>query len=229
MLQLHELHAHYGASHVLRGVSLCVRPGEIVALLGRNGSGRSTLARATMGLLPWQGQLLWQGRSLAGLASHQIARRGLGYVPEGREVFANLSVQHNLLLGQKSAGASLALHEAYALFPALQARAQVAAGRLSGGEQQMLALARTLMGRPQCLLVDEPTEGLAPAVVAQVAACLQAQRAAGVAVLLIEQKRPLALALADRVLLMGQGRIVFEGSPAALQAQPQLQQQWLGV
>ena len=118
MLQLHELHAHYGASHVLRGVSLCVRPGEIVALLGRNGSGRSTLARALMGLLPWQGQLLWQGRSLVGLAPHQIARRGLGYVPEGREVFANLSVQHNLLLGQKSAGASLALHEAYALFPA---------------------------------------------------------------------------------------------------------------
>lgn len=229
MLQLHEVYAGYGASQVLRGLSLHVEPGEIVALVGRNGSGRSTTARAIMGQLPWRGQMQWQGRSLAGLAAHQIARRGLGYVPEERALFAALTVRENLLLGQQGPGRRLALDAAYALFPPLQARAQVAAGRLSGGEQQMLALARTLMGRPQCLIVDEPTEGLAPAVLAQVAACLQAQRAAGVALLLIEQKRSLAPQLASRVLLMGQGRIVFDGSPAALDAQAQLQQQWLGV
>lgn len=229
MLQLDEIYAGYGASAVLRGVSFAVYPGEIVALLGRNGAGRSTTARAIMGQLPWRGQLHWRGHSLAALAPHQIARLGLGYVPEGREVFGALTVRENLLLGQQGGARRGTLDEAYALFPALQMRAQVPAGRLSGGEQQMLALARSLMGRPQCLLVDEPTEGLAPAVAAQVAACLQVQRAAGVAVLLIEQKRSLAQQLADRVLLMGQGRIVFEGKPEAMQADAALQQQWLGV
>ena len=233
MLTLAGLHAGYGATPVLHGVTFSVAAGEIVALLGRNGAGRSTTARAIMGLLPARGTLRWRGQSLIGLPPHRIARLGLGYVPEGREVFARLSVEQNLRLGFKPGArpgaGSWTLDAAYTLFPALAARRRAAAGVLSGGEQQMLALARTLLGQPALLIVDEPTEGLSPQVTAQVAALLQTLRAQGLGVLLIEQKQSLALTIADRALVMGRGRIVFSGTPAELRTDTATQQAWLAV
>jgi len=235
MMRVRRLNAWYGLSHVLQGVDFDLGQGEILALLGRNGSGRSTLAKALMGLVDWRGEVHWNGQNLAGLPTHALARLGLGYVPEGRDVFADLTVHQNLLLGLqpgapvRPAGVRWALQDILDLFPALRERQQVPAGLLSGGEQQMLTLGRTLLGHPQVLLVDEPTEGLAPQVVAQVADCLNTLRARGVAVLLIEQKLDLALTLCDRCLVMGQGRIVFSGAVQQLLEQPQIQQEWLQV
>ena len=233
MLQLKNIHAFYGKSHVLHGVSFRVRPGEIVALLGRNGSGRSTTAKAIMGLVETSGAIVWKGADIAGLKTYQIARLGIGYVPENRDIFPKLTVHQNLLLGQKAdAGQGAALWsfgDMYRLFPALLARQHTEAGVLSGGEQQMLALCRTLMGDPALIVIDEPTEGLAPQIVALVSQCLQTLKASGVAVLLIEQKLTLALAISDRVLVMGRGRIVFDGTPAGLQADAAIRQEWLEV
>lgn len=231
MLQLTNLHAFYGKSHVLHGVSFEVRPGEIVALLGRNGSGRSTTAKAIMGLVECRGSILWKNTPIRGRKTFEIAQLGLGYVPESRDIFPGLTVHQNLLLGCKSGGRAggWSLGDMYALFPVLQARQHTEAGVLSGGEQQMLALCRTLMGDPALIVIDEPTEGLAPNIVALVRQCLQTLKASGVAVLLIEQKLTLALAISDRVLVMGQGRIVFDGTPDALRAQADIRQEWLEV
>ncbi len=241
MLTLHELHAHYGKSHVLHGVSFGVGTGadggvgqgEIVALLGRNGSGRSTTAKAIMGLVACHGSVLWRGQQVVGKKPFELAQLGLGYVPESRDVFPQLTVQENLLLGQRSAqpkpSARWQLHDTYRLFPSLKAREHTRAGVLSGGEQQMLALCRTLMGDPDLIVVDEPTEGLAPQLVEQVGACLLALKERGVSVLLIEQKLSIALAISSRVLVMGRGRIVFEGTPEELRANTAACQEWLGV
>ena len=232
MLKLENVHAFYGKSHVLQGVSLEVRPGEIVALLGRNGSGRSTTAKAIMGLVEAQGTISWKGTSLIGRQAWQIARLGLGYVPESRDIFPSLTVQQNLLLGQKGGrrqGARWSFDDMYALFPALRARQHVPAGVLSGGEQQMLTLCRTLMGEPELIIIDEPTEGLAPQLVALVGQYLQALKDKGVSVLLIEQKLTIALAISDRVLVMGHGRIVFDGTPAALRLEAGVRSEWLEV
>ena len=231
MLQLKNLHAFYGKSHVLHGVSFNVRPGEIVALLGRNGSGRSTTAKAIMGLVECQGSILWKNTPIQGRKTFQIAQLGLGYVPENRDIFPGLTVHQNLLLGCKSGGpvARWSFDDMYRLFPALLARQHTEAGVLSGGEQQMLALCRTLMGDPALIVIDEPTEGLAPQIVALVSQCLQTLKARGVSVLLIEQKLTLALAISDRVLVMGRGRIVFDGTPADLQADAAIRQEWLEV
>jgi len=233
MLQVARLHAFYGKSHVLHGVDFEVAPGEIVALLGRNGAGRSTTARALMGLVEATGDVRWRGASLRGLAPYAVARRGLGYVPESRDVFPRLTVHENLLLGCKpgaARGASAAAFERmYALFPRLRERRDTDAGVLSGGEQQMLALARTLMGEPGLLLVDEPTEGLAPQVVAQVAHALEGLRAQGLGILLIEQKLTIALEISHRLYVMGHGRIMFEGTPAALRANAAIRKDWLEV
>jgi branched-chain amino acid transport system ATP-binding protein len=233
MLRVARLHAFYGKSHVLHGVDFEVAPGEIVALLGRNGAGRSTTARALMGLVEAAGEVSWRGASLRGLAPHAIARRGLGYVPESRDVFPRLTVHQNLALGCKpgaARGASAAAFERmYALFPRLHERRDTDAGVLSGGEQQMLALARTLMGEPGLLLVDEPTEGLAPQVVEQVARALEGLRAQGLGILLIEQKLTIALEVAQRCLVMGHGRIVFEGTPDALRGDERVRREWLEV
>ena len=231
-LQVRGLRAGYGAGQVLQGVDLQVAPGELLALLGRNGSGRSTLARALMGLLPAQGRACWQGRPLLGQPPHAIARLGVGYVPEGREVFGQLSVAQNLLLGQQPRSGRTPLWtvaQVFEQFPVLGQRRHVPAGVLSGGEQQILSLCRALMGAPQLLIVDEPTEGLAPQWVAEVERLLQHLRAHGVAVLLIEQKRSLSPLLADRVAVMGHGRVVFEGTPAALAERPDVQREWLEV
>ncbi len=234
MLHVEDLHAYYGHSHILQGVSLSVQAGEIVALLGRNGSGRSTTAKAIMGLVDWRGTLQWRGQSLAGLPPHEIAQRGLGYVPEGREVFSALTVAQNLLLGQKkqnkkAPAPAWCLEDMYQLFPQLRQRQHTRAGVLSGGEQQMLTLCRTLMGAPELMLIDEPTEGLAPQLVALVGQFLQTLRQRGIAVLLIEQKLSIALEVSDRVVLMGQGRVVFSGTPEQLRARPDVRQEWLQV
>ncbi len=238
MLSLDRVQAFYGASQVLHGVSLTVRPGEIVSLLGRNGAGRSTTLKAVMGLLPWRGSIAWRGVSLAGRRPHEVARLGLGYVPEDRQVFPDLTVHHNLLLGEKPrrwrAGAAgraprWSIADVYRMFPRLHERRDAPAAVLSGGEQQMLTLGRTLVGDPELVMVDEPTEGLAPMLVEQVGQTLRQLAAAGVGVLLVEQKLAIALAVADRCLVMGRGEVVFDGSPQALAADAALRREWLEV
>jgi len=231
MLEVANLQAWYGQSHVLQGVNLRVREGEIVALLGRNGAGRSTTVRALMGELRASGTVRWQGRDVLGLPSHAIARLGIGCVPEQRDIFPGLSVMQNLHLGLKP-GQTLApgqLESLFALFPALAVRLDVAGGALSGGEQQMLCIARTLMGTPRLLLVDEPTEGLAPRLAEQVAQSLQQIAAEGVGILLVEQTLDIALRIAARVSVMGRGRIVFEGTPAELLQAGEVRREWLEV
>ena len=231
MLRIANLHAWYGKSHVLHGATFDVRPGEIVALLGRNGSGRSTTAKAIMGLVRWEGSIAWKGQSLHRRKTCEIAHAGIGYVPESRDVFPNLTVHQNLLLGQKGKGkgSRWSFDDMYRLFPRLKERQHTAAGVLSGGEQQMLTLCRTLMGDPDLVLIDEPTEGLAPLVVESVGAYLQAIQARGVSVLLIEQKLTIAMKVSDRVLVMGHGRIVFDGIPDSLLADHLVRKEWLQV
>jgi branched-chain amino acid transport system ATP-binding protein len=233
LLRVDGLHAHYGKSHVLRGVTLQVGRGEVVSLLGRNGSGRSTTLKALMGLVPPSaGRIELAGRALAGAPPHAICRAGLAYVPEEREVFANLTVDENLRMGEQPpvAGAvRWSMAQMFDYFPRLKERRGTKAGSLSGGEQQMLTMCRSLLGNPLAILIDEPTEGLAPKIVAQVAECIQDMQRQGVSVVLVEQKLAIALKVSTRVCVMGHGHIVFEGSPAQLLADPAMQQQWLAV
>ena len=231
MLQLSQLQAFYGKSHVLHGVDLQVGEGEIVALLGRNGSGRSTTAKAIMGLVESQGSVLWNGRQIQGRKPFEIAQLGIGYVPENRDIFPKLTVHQNLLLGQKSANKKprWTFEDMYAIFPRLKDREHTEAGVLSGGEQQMLTLCRTLMGDPDLVIIDEPTDGLAPKIVELVATYLQTLRARGLSVLLIEQKLTIAMQISDRCLVMGHGSIVFDGSPQALRADGAVRKEWLEV
>ena len=220
MLKVDQLHAYYGKSHVLHGVNFHVAPGEIVALLGRNGSGRSTTAKAIMGMVHAEGSVEWKGQSLLGRKPFEIAHLGLGYVPESRDIFPGLTVQQNLLLGQKGAGKASrwSFDDMYAMFPRLKERENTEAGVLSGGEQQMLTLCRTLMGDPDLIMIDEPTEGLAPKIVELVGEYLQRLKQRGISVLLIEQKLTIAMHISDRALVMGHGSIVFDGTPAELRA-----------
>lgn len=231
MLQVSQLQAFYGKSHVLHGVDLQVGEGEIVALLGRNGSGRSTTAKAIMGLVESQGSVLWNGQQIQGRKPFEIANMGVGYVPENRDIFPKLTVHQNLLLGQKRANKKprWTFDDMYALFPRLKEREHTEAGVLSGGEQQMLTLCRTLMGDPDLIIIDEPTEGLAPKIVELVATYLQTLRARGLSVLLIEQKLTIAMQISDRCLVMGHGSIVFDGSPQALRADSAVRKEWLEV
>ena len=231
MLRIDGLHAWYGKSHVLHGVSFKVGQGEIVALLGRNGSGRSTTAKAIMGLIDCQGTVDWKGQPIQGRKPFEIAHLGIGYVPENRDIFPRLTVEQNLLLGQKGKGrgARWSFGDMYAMFPSLKARQHTEAGVLSGGEQQMLTLCRTLMGDPDLIIIDEPTEGLAPRIVELVGDFLQTLRTRGVSVLLIEQKLTIAMAISDRTLVMGHGSIVFQGTPDSLRADPYTRKEWLEV
>ena len=231
MLKVDNLQAFYGKSHVLHGISFTLQPGEIVALLGRNGSGRSTTAKAIMGLVDCTGDIVWKGRQLAGLRSFEVAHAGIGYVPENRDIFPTLSVHQNLLLGQKRSGkpSQWSFEDMYKMFPRLRERQHTEAGVLSGGEQQMLTLCRTLMGDPDLIIIDEPTEGLAPKIVEQVGEFLRTLKARGVSVLLIEQKLTIAMAISDRVLVMGHGRLVFEGSPDDLSNDANTRHEWLEV
>ena len=231
MLAIHDLHAYYGKSHVLHGVNFDVQPGEIVALLGRNGSGRSTTAKAIMGLVDWQGAIDWKGQSLAGKKAFEIAHLGLGYVPESRDIFPSLTVHQNLLLGQKGSGKASrwGYDDMYAMFPRLKEREHTAAGVMSGGEQQMLTLCRTLMGDPDLIIIDEPTEGLAPMIVELVGEYLLKLKERGISVLLIEQKLTIAMHISDRALVMGHGSIVFDGTPDGLRADAAVRKEWLEV
>ena len=231
MLKIENLHAFYGKSHVLHGVSFDINYGEIVSLLGRNGSGRSTTAKTIMGLVECQGSIEWNGQAIADKKAYQIAHLGIGYVPENRDIFPKLTVHQNLMLGQKGKGEGSRWNfdDMYGMFPRLKERQHTEAGVLSGGEQQMLTLCRTLMGDPDLIIIDEPTEGLAPKIVAQVGQYLETLKQKGISVLLIEQKLTIAMEISDRVLVMGHGSIVFSGTPNQLREDAYIRREWLEV
>ncbi|HEX8166718.1 MAG TPA: ABC transporter ATP-binding protein [Beijerinckiaceae bacterium] len=231
MLEVTDLHAYYGKSHILHGVTFAVGQGEIVSLLGRNGVGRSTAIKTVMGQVRPHGSVRFRGREIAGMAPHEIARLGLGYVPEERAIFPGLTVRQNLILGQKGAreGGRWTMADMFDLFPRLEERADTPGGVLSGGEQQMLTICRTLMGDPDLVMVDEPTEGLSPQMVERVGALLRQIAERGVAILLVEQKLTIALEISNRLYVMGHGRIVFEGTPADLRADAAVRKEWLEV
>ncbi len=231
MLEVADLHAYYGKSHILQGVTFAVGEAEIVSMLGRNGVGRSTTLKAIMGDVPPHGAIVFRGRPIAGMRPFEIARLGLGYVPEDRAIFPSLTVRQNLVLGQKGAreGGRWSMRDMFEIFPRLEERADVPAGVLSGGEQQMLTICRTLMGDPDLIMVDEPTEGLSPQMVERVGALLTQIAGRGVAILLVEQKLTIALAISKRLYVMGHGRIVFEGTPSDLRANAGVRKEWLEV
>ncbi len=231
MLEVQDLHAYYGKSHILQGVDISIGAGEIVSLLGRNGVGRSTTCKAIMGLVPPVGKVSFKNSSIAGLRPDQIAHAGIGYVPEDRQVFPGLTVRQNLELGLKRAGVfgRWNFEDVYTLFPNLGARQDNPAGVLSGGEQQMLTMCRALMGDPDLVIIDEPTEGLAPKLVEQVGVLLDEIASRGVSILLVEQKLTIALKISKRLYVMGHGRIVFEGTPAGLMANDAIRKEWLEV
>jgi branched-chain amino acid transport system ATP-binding protein len=253
MLHVKDLHAYYGKSHILHGVSMHVGQGEIVSLLGRNGVGRSTTIKAIMGQVAAQGSVRFNDEELLGHKTYEIAHKGLGYVPENRDIFPTLTVEQNLVLGMKgnrrraTPGGAVgaretqsasdnggskprwSLDDMYQMFPRLKERQHTQAGVLSGGEQQMLTLCRTLMGDPDLIMIDEPTEGLAPKIVDLVAEYLKELKHRGISVLLVEQKLAIALDISNRLYVMGHGQIVFEGTPADLKANETVRKEWLEV
>ena len=231
MLKLSNLHAYYGKSHILHGVDMAVGEGEIVALLGRNGSGRSTTVKTIMGLVHGEGSITLRNEEILGHKTFNIAHRGIGYVPENRDIFPKLTVRQNLQLGEKRGKKSprWSFADMFRMFPRLEERADTEAGVLSGGEQQMLTLCRTLMGDPDLIMIDEPTEGLAPKIVELVAEYLETLKERGVSVLLVEQKLTIALEISERCYVMGHGAIVFEGTPTALRANAEIRKEWLEV
>jgi branched-chain amino acid transport system ATP-binding protein len=231
MLEVRDLHAYYGKSHILQGVDMHVDAGEVVSLLGRNGVGRSTTVKTIMGEVPPQGSIRFKGQDIAGLPNHRIARLGLGYVPENRDIFPSLTVRQNLLMGIKDPRrpGQWKLDDMLGMFPNLAARADTAAGVLSGGEKQMLTICRTLMGNPDLVMIDEPTEGLAPLIVQQVGDLIGEIARRGVAILLVEQKLSIAMRISHRIYVMGHGRVVFEGTPDELKANDAVRKEWLEV
>jgi branched-chain amino acid transport system ATP-binding protein len=231
LLQVEDLHAFYGKSHILHGVSFDIAPGEIVSMLGRNGVGRSTTIKAIMGDVPPRGSIRFREREIAGMKPHQVARLGLGYVPENRDIFPTLTVRQNLYLGQKSAKKTgrWSMADMFKVFPRLEERADTAAGVLSGGEQQMLTMCRTLMGDPDLIMIDEPTEGLAPMMVELVGKLLSEIAGRGISILLVEQKLTIALKISHRLYVMGHGQIVFSGTPADLASNVGIRKEWLEV
>jgi len=235
MLNLTGVHAYYGKSHILHGVDMKVGEGEIVSLLGRNGSGRSTTVKTIMGLVQGEGSVKFRDQEILGHHAFDIAHRGIGYVPENRDIFPKLTVEQNLMLGEKRGKRGdrskprWSFDDMYRMFPRLKEREHTEAGVLSGGEQQMLTLCRTLMGDPDLIMIDEPTEGLAPKIVELVAEYLKTLKDRGVSVLLVEQKLTIALEISERCYVMGNGSIVFEGSPTALRANAEIRKEWLEV
>jgi branched-chain amino acid transport system ATP-binding protein len=231
MLEINDLHAYYGKSHILQGISFFVGEGEIVSLLGRNGVGRSTSIKAIMGEVEHTGSIKFKGEEISRLPTHEIARRGLGYVPENRDIFPTMTTLQNLLLGEKKRRQTgkWSLKDMYNMFPNLGERSHVQAGLISGGEQQMLTICRTLMGDPDLIMIDEPTEGLAPKLVEQVADLLKEIASRGLSILLVEQKLAIAMEISNRVIVMGHGELVFEGTPDELRANDKIRQEWLEV
>ncbi len=231
MLRVRSLHAYYGKSHILQGVDITVGDNEIVSILGRNGVGRSTTLKAIMGNPVPHGDIIFNDRPIAGLKPHEIARLGLGYVPEERAIFPSLTVEQNLLLGIKPGRKAerWSVEETWRLFPQLRERAQAPGGALSGGEQQMLTICRTLMGDPHLIMIDEPTEGLAPQMVERIGELLQEIANRGISILLVEQRLVIALRISRRIYVMGHGRIVFEGTPDELKGNAAIRREWLEV
>ncbi len=231
MLEVKDLNAFYGKSHILQGVTFSVGDGEIVSLLGRNGVGRSTTIKSIMGEVPPQGSIRFRDQEIAGRKTHEIARLGIGYVPENREIFPTLTARQNLLLGMKNPKhvGRWSVEDMFDMFPNLRERADNPAGVLSGGEQQMLTMCRTLMGDPDLIMIDEPTEGLAPKLVEQVGNLLEEIAGRGVSILLVEQKLTIALKISKRLYVMGHGMMVFEGTPEDLRANEQIRREWLEV
>ncbi|HWH49667.1 MAG TPA: ABC transporter ATP-binding protein [Burkholderiales bacterium] len=231
MLEVKDLHAYYGKSHILHGVHLNVRQGEIVSLLGRNGVGRSTTIKSIMGQVDSTGSVRFKGEEIGRLKAYMVARKGLGYVPENREIFPTLTVRQNLMLGMKNArrNGRWSIDDMFKLFPVLRERTDALAGVISGGEQQMLTLCRTLMGDPDLVMIDEPTEGLAPKLVELVARLFEEIKSRGVSILLVEQKLTIALKISQRLYVMGHGKIVFEGTPDDLRANEAIRREWLEV
>ena len=231
MLQVRDLHGYYGKSHILQGIDLDVGEGEIVSLLGRNGVGRSTTIKAIMGEVQPQGSIKFKGKEIAGLKTHDIARRGIGYVPEYRGIFPTMTVKQNLLLGMKKANQSgrWSIEDMYEMFPNLRERANNLGDVISGGEKQMLTICRTLMGDPELIMIDEPTEGLAPKLIEQVGKLLEKIAERGLSILLVEQKLTIALKISHRIYVMGHGKIVFKGTPADLRNNEEIRQEWLEV
>ena len=233
MLEVTDLNAYYGKSHILRGVNLKIEKGEIVSLLGRNGVGRSTTCKAIMGEVEPIGSVKFNGNELAGKKAFEIAKFGLGYVPENRDIFPGLTTRQNLELGTKSGQditkSRWSIDDMYNLFENLRNRADVDASFLSGGEQQMLTMCRTLMGDPEVIMIDEPTEGLSPQMTIRVADLLNEISSRGVSILLVEQKLSIAMKISHRVYVMGHGQIVFEGTPSELEKRDDIRKEWLEV
>jgi branched-chain amino acid transport system ATP-binding protein len=231
VLKVDNLHAYYGKSHILQGVNLEVKKGEIVSLLGRNGVGRSTTIKAIMGEVEPSGSILFKGEQIAGRNNFEIAQLGLGYVPENRDIFPTLTVRQNLSLGMKltQQPGRWSMQEMFSMFPNLGERADVHGGVLSGGEQQMLCICRTLMGDPEMIMIDEPTEGLAPKIVEQIGILLQEIARRGVAILLVEQKLSIALKISHRLYVMGHGQVVYEGTADSLLRAADVRAEWLEV
>ena len=233
MLSVKNLHAFYGRAHILHGVSLEARAGEVVALLGRNGAGKSTAMKAIMGLVPpAEGEVSFADVRIERLPPYRIARLGLGYVPEERRIFSDLTVMENLEVGRQAARSGTPTwteDKLFTLFPNLGRMRERPGGRMSGGEQQMLTIARTLMGNPRCVLLDEPSEGLAPIIVEQMAHSIRALKAEGLSVLLSEQNLHFSQAVADRAYIIEKGQIRFGGSMAELAASASLREQYLSV
>jgi len=231
MLEINDLHAYYDKSHIIQGISFSVAEGEIVSLLGRNGVGRSTSIKSIMGEVEHTGSINFKGEEIGELQTHEIARRGLGYVPENRDIFPTMTTLNNLLLGQKKKGQGgrWSLEDMYKMFPNLGERSHVQAGLISGGEQQMLTICRTLMGDPDLIMIDEPTEGLAPKLVEQVGILIEEIAQRGVSVFLVEQKLNIALKISQRIYIMGHGEIVFEGTPDDLKEDVSVRKEWLEV
>jgi len=233
VLSVKDLHAYYGRAHILQGVSLEARAGEVVALLGRNGAGKSTTMKAIMGLVPpAAGEVSFKGARIERLPPYRIARLGLGYVPEERRIFTELTVLENLEVGRqapRSGAPAWSEQKLFALFPNLAEMRERPGGRMSGGEQQMLTIARTLMGNPSCVLLDEPSEGLAPIIVAEMAKSIAALKGEGLSVLLCEQNLRFCEAIADRAYIIEKGQIRFSGSMAELAADTSLREQYLSV
>jgi branched-chain amino acid transport system ATP-binding protein len=228
VLEVDGIHTYYGESHVLHGVSLRVAAGEAVALLGRNGAGKTTAIRSIVGFTPPRaGRVVFEGKPIERWPAYRIARRGLALVPQGRRIFAPLSVRENLLLGARSSGWTL--ERVFELFPRLRERQAQLGGTLSGGEQQMLAIARALLTNGRLLLLDEPSEGLAPLIVREIGTTLRALKAQRLSLLLVEQNYHLALRVADRVYVMNKGQIVYQGTPAGLEADEEVKRRYLGV
>jgi branched-chain amino acid transport system ATP-binding protein len=234
LLELKAVHTYYEESHILQGISLDIDQGEIVCLLGRNGVGKSTTLKSIIGLVePRSGEVVFKGRDIAGMPPYTIAKLGVGYVPEERRIFPTLTVRENLLMGikpgQKGNGEGWTIDKVYKYFPALQSRDKQKGGHLSGGEQQMLTIARTLMGNPEVILIDEPTEGLAPLIVETVEQVIMDIHRQGIPVLLVEQNMRVALRLAGRIYVISKGKIVFQGTCRELEEADEIREKYLEV